>query len=264
MRLFSFVLSATLLTTGAAFASGAAAPYPQWKPVPGLSAGVAALLPVAGDSTRRDHGAQVVPQPPGTGNDVPEEMDPGVEPPPAPAVPPVAEDPSEEGKAVEEADAELDLDTLFKQLAEAKSDAQRKRLATTIQVRWSRSESPTIDLLMLRARAAMQNKAPGLALDLLDAVVRYKPDFIAGWNRRAAANFLAGDLGKALVDVERTLALEPRHWGALAGLAAIQQAVGRETEAIATYRKILDIYPGMEQAAKGIERLEEKTRGRDL
>lgn len=208
---------------------------------------------------------QVVPIPPGTGHDLPEEMDPGVQPPPAQVPPPEA--PEEQSTDTTDADdtpAPPDLEALFAQLKSAKSAPARAKIAHQIQVQWSRSESPTIDLLMLRAHTAMENKDPALALDLLDAVVRFKPDFVAGWNRRAAAYFLAGDLGKAIVDVERSLALEPRHWGALAGLAAIQQGLGDNVAALATYRKILEIYPELDKALEAVKALEAKTAGREV
>ncbi|WP_162901670.1 tetratricopeptide repeat protein [Breoghania sp. L-A4] len=203
--------------------------------------------------------AQVVPVPPGVGEGIPDEMDPAVKPPPAPITPS-----GETDGADDAAQAPPDLDTLFKKLADAKSASARARVVHQIQVEWSRSESPTIDLLMARAHSAIQNKAPGLALDLLDAVVRFKPDFVAGWNRRAAAYFLSGDIGKALVDVERALALEPRHWGALAGLAAIQQSLGDDKAALATYERILEIYPEMDKAEEARKKLSAKTEGRTL
>lgn len=213
---------------------------------------------------------QVVPVPPGVGDDVPDVMDPPVTPPPA-QVPPI-NPPSESESAGSDADstgtgkakAEPDLDTLFKMLASAQSEGARAQLARQIQIEWSRSESPTIDLLMVRAHTAIQNKAPALALDLLDAVVRFKPDYVAGWNRRAAAYFLSGDLGKALIDVERALALEPRHWGALAGLGAIQQSLGEDEAALATYKRILEIYPEMDKATEAVKALSAKTEGRTL
>ena len=89
----------------------------------------------------------------------------------------------------------------------------------------------------------------------------FRPDYAAGWNRRAAAYFMAGDLGKAVVDIERTLALEPRHWGALAGLAAIQKATDEDGAALLTYERILEIYPHEEKAEKAVEELRKSTGG---
>ncbi|MDJ0932453.1 tetratricopeptide repeat protein [Breoghania sp.] len=159
---------------------------------------------------------------------------------------------------------EPDLDALFSMLREEDGSQARAQTAHRIQMRWIRSGSATVDLLMARAAAALAAKKPELALDLLDAVVRFKPDYVAGWNRRAAAHFMAGHLGKALVDIERTLALEPRHWGALAGLAAIQQATDKDTAALATYERILEIYPHQEKAEKAVEELRKSTGGVEL
>ena len=157
--------------------------------------------------------------------------------------------------------AEPDLDTLFAMLKDEDSPEARARAAHRIQMRWIRSGSATVDLLMARAAAAMEAKKPELALDLLDAVVRFRPEYAAGWNRRAAANFMAGHMGKAVVDIERTLALEPRHWGALAGLAAIQKATDDDSAALATYERILEIYPHEEKAEKEAEDLRKATAG---
>ena len=156
---------------------------------------------------------------------------------------------------------EPDLNTLFSMLKTEDSPEARARTAHRIQMRWIRSGSATVDLLMARAAAAIEAKKPELALDLLDAVVRFRPDYAAGWNRRAAAYFMAGDLGKAVVDIERTLALEPRHWGALAGLAAIQKATDEDGAALLTYERILEIYPHEEKAEKAVEELRKSTGG---
>ncbi|WP_321344797.1 tetratricopeptide repeat protein [Breoghania sp.] len=185
-------------------------------------------------------------------------LDPGEVPPPPQVDAPDVDD----GEAVEEAKpAKPDLDTLFTMLKEEDSDKARAGTAHSIQMLWLRSGSATVDLLMARAAKAISAKETALALDLLDAVVRYKPDYAAGWNRRAAAYFMAGDMGKALVDIERTLALEPRHWGALAGLAAIQQATDDDVGALRTYERILEIYPHQEKAEKAAEELRKRTGG---
>ncbi|WP_321501464.1 tetratricopeptide repeat protein [Breoghania sp.] len=175
--------------------------------------------------------------------------------------PPPRADAPQEGDGAAEKDARPDLDTLFSMLRQEDSDKARAGAAHSIQMLWLRSGSATVDLLMTRAAKAISVKKPALALDLLDAVVRYKPDYAAGWNRRAAAHFMAGDMGKALVDIERTLALEPRHWGALAGLAAIQQATDDDAGALRTYERILEIYPHQEKAEKAAEDLRKRTGG---
>lgn len=181
---------------------------------------------------------------------------------PAPPAPP-AEAPAA-GETADAKPAKPDLDTLFDSLRTATGERARARIAQQIQLMWARSGSDTVDLLMSRAGSALEKKEPQLALDLLDAVVRFKPDYAAGWNRRAAANFMAGHLGRAVVDIERTLALEPRHWGALTGLATIQKALDDEPGALATFERILSIYPEQEKAAKAAEDLRKKTGGNEI
>lgn len=192
-------------------------------------------------------------------------LDPGEVPPPD--LPEQAEEPGngkDDAKTAEPRPQEPDLDTLFSMLKNEDSQQARAHAAHRIQMRWVRSGSATVDLLMARASAALEAKKPELALDLLDAVVRFRPDYAAGWNRRAAAHFMAGHLGPAIADIERTLAIEPRHWGALTGLAAIQQATDEDAAALATYERILEIYPHQEKAEKAAEELRKSTAGVEL
>ncbi|GAB4520407.1 MAG: hypothetical protein Tsb0019_21350 [Roseibium sp.] len=187
--------------------------------------------------------------------------------------PPSAEDfnllpddaPEEGGQVVvEETDPEEEesrLDELYADLAAAETPEAAERFARIIQRMWMESGSDTVDVLMSRAGKAIQADDHGLALDLLDAVVILKPSFAEGWNRRATVHYMREDFGKSLVDIERTLALEPRHWGALSGLAIIQRRLGFDSEALTTFRRALEVNPGLENATKAIEDLEKEAEG---
>jgi len=67
---------------------------------------------------------------------------------------------------------------------------------------------------MSRVKSAMDNKDNALAIKLLDAVTRLKPDYVEGWNRRATLRFAEKDFGGALADIQQVLGREPRHFGA--------------------------------------------------
>ncbi len=163
--------------------------------------------------------------------------------------------------AVPSVDKLSELDKLYDALARAKEPAAAAAAARSIQKLWIASGSPTVDLLMARANQAVMAGNFPLALDLLEPVLTMKPDFAEGWNRRAAVFYLREDYGRALADIERVLALEPRHWGALSGLAGILRRLDRDAQALTVFREILKIYPLQDGARKAVEALEEKNKG---
>ena len=71
------------------------------------------------------------------------------------------------------------------------------------------------------------------------------PNYAEGWNQRATLHYMMENYGKSVADIEKTLALEPRHYGALAGLASIQQSIGNDRAALKTWYRALEIYPAM-------------------
>lgn len=134
------------------------------------------------------------------------------------------------------------LDALFESLRAASSRAEAEELTAEIWRQWRRSGRAEIDLLMQQAAAAVESRNHGLAVILLDEVVEAAPDFSEGWNQRATLRFKMGDHAGSLADIDRTLALEPRHFGALAGQGMIHMAAKRWREALASYRKALPYY----------------------
>ena len=153
------------------------------------------------------------------------------------------------------------LDTMFDELRRAKNESLAGDVADRIRSEWARSGSATIDLLMQWASEAMERRDFPAALDYLDQVVVLKPDFAEGWNRRATAHYLAGNFSKSMTDIERTLALEPRHFGALSGMGMIFLDLGKKEPALAAFRKVLDVYPQMRDMQKQVGDLEEQLAG---
>ena len=174
--------------------------------------------------------------------------------------------PKQQERVGEEAREQADerLDTLFQRLAEADTSSRAERIAANIQRRLLRSGSPTIDLLMTQSAKAIDEKAFGVALDLLDAVIRLKPDFAEGWNRRATVYFIREDFGASLADIERVLQLEPRHWGALSGLAMILVQIDRDEDALAAIDGALAVHPHLEELKEQRRKLGLRAGGSDI
>jgi len=153
------------------------------------------------------------------------------------------------------------LDKLFETLRKDPREASADATAKQIWREWGASGSRSVDMLMGWALRAMRDREFAHAMDLLDQVIALRPDYSEAWNRRATVNFTMQRFGRSLSDIEQTLSLEPRHFGALSGLAVIMQRLEREQEALETWYKVLEIYPANKQAQKAVIELEEKLSG---
>ncbi|RLQ88718.1 hypothetical protein [Notoacmeibacter ruber] len=148
-----------------------------------------------------------------------------------------------------------ELDDLFETLAKAPNAVIGKRVAGAIQEKWNESGSATIDYLLEKARGAMRNNQHDAAMDLIGEALVLNSQYAEAWNLRATLHFLRGDMQKSMADIQHTLALEPRHFGALTGMAAILQSAGRDAEALAVYDRALEVFPTLESAKEQAERL---------
>lgn len=174
---------------------------------------------------------------------------------------------AEEGEAVRMSPAramDLQLDTLFAQLARARTPDDAKIIEKAIWDRWNRSGSISVDLLMDRGLEALSEGDYERALSFLDEVTDLAPGYAEGWNKRATIHFLREDYASALSDLETTLALEPRHFGAIGGLALILEDLGDKQGALEAYRRVLAVYPWLEGAVEAESRLTVEIEGRGI
>jgi tetratricopeptide (TPR) repeat protein len=160
--------------------------------------------------------------------------------------------------------AELTLDELFEKLPENAGSQVGRRLEAEILSRLHESGSDTADLLLAWATQAIDEKNYQLALDLLDQIVILEPDFAEAWNKRATVFYLLDDYSASLTDIRQTLALEPRHFGALSGLGFILEALDRKEGAIRAFRRALEINPQLDKIREALERLEKETTGNEI
>lgn len=156
------------------------------------------------------------------------------------------------------------LDFLFGALKVAPDAASAKHVEGRIWALWTATPSDSTILLMTRAKTAVEKKQIDVAIRLLDKVVRLKPDYVEGWNRRATLHFLQNDYSKSLADIREVLLREPRHFGALTGLGMIMQEVGDERRALDALRKALEINPHLERLPDMVKTLTEKVEGRPI
>lgn len=217
-----------------------------------------AFVPVLAQDTEAPSTEEVPQRDPGV---IPE---PGLEP-EAPAEAPMAA-PSEPAapSTIVEKPLPTDLDGLFAALRRERDAKRAERISRSIWREWGRAEDETVNLFTNWAASAMARKKYNVALDLLDRVTVMAPDFAEGYNKRATLHFMRRDYVKSLADIERTLALEPRHFGALAGMGTILVQLDRKPEALDIWYRALALYPTMKSAQKAVEKLEEELAGRGI
>jgi tetratricopeptide (TPR) repeat protein len=161
-------------------------------------------------------------------------------------------------------DPTRNLDFLFEALKIAPDENTAKQIEQRIWALWFLSPSDTAYLLMTRVRTALEGKDTDLALQLLDAIVAIKPDYVEAWNRRATIYFMKQDYGRSLADLREVLKREPRHFGALSGLAQIMALTGHKQSALEAWQKVLVIYPMMRSAQDQVATLSEELAGEGI
>jgi len=152
------------------------------------------------------------------------------------------------------------LDELFAQLGQ-EGLPNWQVVEREIWLEWSKSGSPAMDLLLQRGRDAMEAGELTAAVEHLTALTDHAPDFAEGFNMRATAYFRLGLFGPSLEDIRHTLALNPRHFGALIGLGTIFEEMGQPQRALEAYRAAHAIHPNEPDLRGAIERLERDLSG---
>ena len=151
------------------------------------------------------------------------------------------------------ADAEL----LHQRLRD-ESDLVRSYAEQGLWLLWSRSGDPRIDAVMAQGGEQMQAGRYAEAIKIFTSVIKAKPQFAEGWNKRATAYYLAGDYDKSIADCGEVLKRNPKHFGALSGMGLVYTKLERYDEALKWFRKALDVNPNMVGVEMNIELLKQK------
>ena len=155
------------------------------------------------------------------------------------------------------------LDELFEQLKTADAE-QAEKLESDILLEWSKTGSPAFDLLLERGQSAMAEGDFPTAVEHLTALIDHDPTFAEGYNARATAYYMAGDIGPSIADIRKTLSLNPRHFGAMVGFAMILEELEKPQEALEVYKAALAIHPHLSGVSEAIARLEAAESGQGI
>lgn len=149
-----------------------------------------------------------------------------------------------------------DLPALFKALRD-QDDLVRALTENSIWQVWSRSGDAKVDGLFATGVEQMNHGQAQAAIDTFTEIIRLKPDFAEGWNKRATIYFLIGEYDKSLRDCDEVIKRNPLHWGALSGYGQIYLELDKPEQALAYFQRALAVNPNLQQIDQVIEQLKQ-------
>jgi tetratricopeptide (TPR) repeat protein len=161
------------------------------------------------------------------------------------------------GTAVQSSSFELDI--LFAKLRDPSIGSDAMRVERQIWELWLHGGSDAENESLAKATLAMNVGDFKAADKLLSDLLLTAPTYAEVWNKRATLYFLMGRYDESLADIVKTLDLEPRHFGALAGRGMIYQRLGRDVDALAAFKDALAVNPIMPGAGLAVKELEKKS-----
>ena len=135
------------------------------------------------------------------------------------------------------------VDELFQELRVAASEMEADQISRQIWTYWFTPSDPKLALRMSVAGNFLNEGNPNGSLLELDSIVTEFPDYAEGWNQRATVHYMLNHLDESLADIEKVLAIEPRHYGALSGRVLIYLKQGKHAEALRDMMAALAIHP---------------------
>ncbi len=156
-----------------------------------------------------------------------------------------------------------ELDSLFLELQDPENKDWQKA-EQKIWREWGKSGSASMDHLLQRGIHAMQNGQLRVAVAHFSAAIDHAPDFAEAWNKRATVFYMMDEYGLSMSDIRQTLLLNPRHFGAMAGLGTILEQLDRPKDALSIYTRAFEVHPHKDGIKQAIERLEVEVKGTSI
>jgi len=126
-------------------------------------------------------------------------------------------------------------------------DAQVRRLAeAALWAVWSRSGDDAIDDILAIGVGQMRGGQLEASVETFSEIIRRRPDFAEGWNKRATAYYLLGEWRRSAADCDEVLRRNPQHFGALSGYGMIWLQLDEPARALERFEQALAVNPNLE------------------
>ncbi|WP_247877980.1 tetratricopeptide repeat protein [Azospirillum sp. TSO22-1] len=156
------------------------------------------------------------------------------------------------------------LGDLFNQLRTAPTDSAADAIEDQIWTIWLDYPGREVLTLMHAGVQLLHKDDYTEAVALFGRITTMAPDYAEGWNKRANAHYLLGNYPAAVADIGKTLALEPRHFAALAGLGLVYLAIDEPAGALKAFEAALAINPHMTGVRDQVDKLRKQLAGAAL
>jgi len=120
---------------------------------------------------------------------------------------------------------------------------------------WSRSGDDEVDHLLRAGVSEMQHGLFDAAIDTFSEIIRRRPAFAEGWNKRATAYYLIGEYRKSAADCDEVLKLNPTHFGALSGYGMIWLRLDEPARALERFEQALAVNPNLDSVRETVDEL---------
>lgn len=147
------------------------------------------------------------------------------------------------------------LGGLFEELLHADSDVIASHTEEQIWAAWMEHADPEVAEILLEATRAIATNNFVRAEALLNALIERHPEYAEAWNKRATLRFMQKRDMQSVADIERTLVLEPRHFGALCGFGQICLRRGDRDAALFAFAEALRINPHLNSVREAYDAL---------
>lgn len=150
------------------------------------------------------------------------------------------------------------LDALFQQLKIADEGRQLQVIESQIWEIWLQHPNPDVERLMLLGTEKMNARAVTDAMLIFTQLIENFPEYAEAWNKRATLNYMIGEQEASERDIQETLALEPRHFGALSGLGLVYLARNELVKAKKAFEDLIAVHPNSPNALANLKLINEQ------
>lgn len=152
------------------------------------------------------------------------------------------------------------LDSLFSLLKQTDNPGTIRSTENQIWEIWLQHPNADVERLMQIGTQRMNTQRYTEALTVFSQVIESFPDYAEGWNKRATLYYAAGNLDASVADIEKTLELEPRHFGALSGLGIVYIQRKELSKAKQAFENLIEVHPNSPNAQQNLEFVTERLR----